>query len=952
MAVEIDSIEIVATAKTDDAIKNLDKLTEKLQGLQGIIGKKLEFPSTVRLDDYIDSLSRIGDLKISSTISTRLEAIATATKNLMANIDVTKMSVMASAFESMAGLKGVRMPRAVSESKSADGTSKTSDRYKGNIFMTSKDVELIDRANTATGKYADEIKLVNQAYDDGRISMSKRLSYLRQIVSEQDKATKESAREAIEAEKAQEEAAKAKLKAMSEAASRISSDAVKMAKQLKKVAEVTYTIAKGFTKLAGNLAFAPFKKLGNSISDAVKKLGTFFSSIKRIAVYRAIRTALKEITQGFQEGIANLYQYSKLINGQFAKSMDMLATSALYAKNSLGAMVAPIINRLAPAVDYLVDRFVDLLNVINETIASLTGAETWTRALKYPTEYAEGMDDASKAAKKFKATILGFDELNVLNDNTDNSRSSASDALDYSKMFTEEVVNKSTAGWIERVKEAWQNADFSEIGEDIGTALKNALDGIPWESVKGKVEQASKSFATLFNGFVETDGLGNTIGVSIAESLNTAVIGIDKFFTTMHWDSIGKFMGDGLNGFVTTFDSNRLGGSIAHVINAGIDTLYNFFSTTDWAEVGRFLGDGINGFRNDFDSKRLGRSIAKAINSGVTTIKEFISTVKWSKFGEFFADGITGFFDEINTKELGQTISECILNAIYMVDMFFKRTDFELIGERIGQLIKELDWVAVLGGLASIVLDAIRAAFNTLKGLIRDNPTFGVAVAAIIAAKLFTAFTGASIIATVGSGITTMMSSAIGGITVTGALASACSALGVIIGTAIAAAMSGIIGYKLGNLLYDKVKFIRDWADGLVDKTFGVDKSDPGYVYKKPVFTLADKILQTGLDLIGYASGGFPDMGQMFIAREAGPELVGNIGNRTAVANNGQIVEGIASGVEFANEAQNQLLREQNQLLRQILAKEGNVTISTDSLMDGFSRKNRRDGRTMVSVGW
>lgn len=48
-------------------------------------------------------------------------------------------------------------------------------------------------------------------------------------------------------------------------------------------------------------------------------------------------------------------------------------------------------------------------------------------------------------------------------------------------------------------------------------------------------------------------------------------------------------------------------------------------------------------------------------------------------------------------------------------------------------------------------------------------------------------------------------------------------------------------------------------------------------------------------DITAYASGGFPEHGQMFIARENGPELVGQIGNRAAVANNDQIVDGIAS---------------------------------------------------------
>lgn len=46
-----------------------------------------------------------------------------------------------------------------------------------------------------------------------------------------------------------------------------------------------------------------------------------------------------------------------------------------------------------------------------------------------------------------------------------------------------------------------------------------------------------------------------------------------------------------------------------------------------------------------------------------------------------------------------------------------------------------------------------------------------------------------------------------------------------------------------------------------------------------------------------YAKGGFPDFGQIFIAREAGPELVGTIGNRNAVVNNEQIVESVSTGV-------------------------------------------------------
>lgn len=88
-----------------------------------------------------------------------------------------------------------------------------------------------------------------------------------------------------------------------------------------------------------------------------------------------------------------------------------------------------------------------------------------------------------------------------------------------------------------------------------------------------------------------------------------------------------------------------------------------------------------------------------------------------------------------------------------------------------------------------------------------------------------------------------------------------------------------------------------------------------------------------------YAQGGFPDMGQLFIAGENGPEMVGTMNGRSAVANNDQIVEGVASGVARANAEQNALLREQNRLLSALLAKSGS----------GF-RSNAQTGRSIQAA--
>lgn len=79
--------------------------------------------------------------------------------------------------------------------------------------------------------------------------------------------------------------------------------------------------------------------------------------------------------------------------------------------------------------------------------------------------------------------------------------------------------------------------------------------------------------------------------------------------------------------------------------------------------------------------------------------------------------------------------------------------------------------------------------------------------------------------------------------------------------------------------------------------------------------------------------------GDVFIANEAGAELVGSINGKTSVANQGQIIEGIAGGVQRANSEQNTLLREQNSLLRRILEKETNINLGASA---GFGRTVRR----------
>lgn len=80
--------------------------------------------------------------------------------------------------------------------------------------------------------------------------------------------------------------------------------------------------------------------------------------------------------------------------------------------------------------------------------------------------------------------------------------------------------------------------------------------------------------------------------------------------------------------------------------------------------------------------------------------------------------------------------------------------------------------------------------------------------------------------------------------------------------------------------------------------------------------------------------------GDVFIANEQGAELVGSINGKTSVANQQQIIEGIASGVERANSEQNALLRQQNELLRGILEKDASVRIGASAALGRVARQS------------
>ena len=288
-------------------------------------------------------------------------------------------------------------------------------------------------------------------------------------------------------------------------------------------------------------------------------------------------------------------------------------------------------------------------------------------------------------------------------------------------------------------------------------------------------------------------------------------------------------------------------------------------------------------------------------------------------------EGVHLVFDKVSTaiKNVSDTI-DSVKNVI---------TTFNNLKTKVGEVIDQVPALKqAYGGLKSFFSDLFSKDGGIGK-IVSDGFDFIKTKAGDVASwfkeKLNIGSTGASSAGSAG---------ALGSAAAGGALPSGVGAGGI--------ATAVVLGLSAGKQWWKDM--IGTWKDS--------DKSGSTKVLESIKHTLWDltpigALVNFGKNLFGFANGGFPDAGQLFIAREAGAEMVGSLGGHTAVANNDQIVEGIREGVEAAMERQNQLLRRQNELLQALLEKEGSAEINVSSFYQAVNRTNQRNGKTIIPIG-
>ena len=371
--------------------------------------------------------------------------------------------------------------------------------------------------------------------------------------------------------------------------------------------------------------------------------GGFQGGLKGLLMYglgiRSLFALVNRLRSVLTEGMNNLAQYNDSTNG----SLSMLMSSLTQLKNALATAFAPILNAAAPMLNLLIQKVTAAVTALGQLFASLTGQSGFVAAKRVNQDYAKSLNSnadsakkANKENKKLQNTLFGFDQINKLNDNSDsddNADTSTGGGLTPADMFESVPLDSKVSDFAKKLKDAWKNADFTEIGQIVGTKLNDALNRIPWGPIQNTSRKVGKSIGTFISGFVEVPDLGTNIGKAIAKAVNTGVGGINAFLDNTGWDSVGKFIGDGLNGAADTVDWPGIGHLYAQKWNAVFAVIGEAARTFKWTGFGQDLAGGLNTAITDFDWAGNGVRVGDLAKGLLNTIVAVLEQTDWRKLG-------------------------------------------------------------------------------------------------------------------------------------------------------------------------------------------------------------------------------------------------------------------------------------------------------------------------------
>lgn len=525
-----------------------------------------------------------------------------------------------------------------------------------------------------------------------------------------------------------------------------------------------------------------FQKIRAGISgeiEPLRQLGINLSvaNMEAYALSRGITTSYNAMSQA--EKVALRYNYLMSVTGDVQG--DFARTSGTWANQvrlltlnfqSLSAVIGQgLIAGILPAIqalNALMSKLMQAANAfrnfmyvlmgkklkgsqsgVSDIVSNLGGIET------AGDDASSGLDDATSSAKKLKKalSVLPFDQLNQLADNSDNSGTASKslgsglgdladsfagiqDSLDEVLTVDETPINK----WAAKIRKAFINKDWQGLGftiaDMINVGMQKIYEVINWNNVGPKITEFVNAFTTAFNSMVrgiDFDLMGRLLGAGINTAVNTLNLllgegGID-------FSGIGAKLSQLLKGAIKEIDWTGLGNLIGNSFMASWKMLSGFVKDmskkdgagiTGWGKLGTALGNALNGAIEKIDMNTIADALSGLLNGAFESLKSFTETFNWDDLATKIRDGIAKFIKDTNWKENGQALGDFISHLCTALKNTLTKDTFYEFGQGVGTFLGELPWGEILSTAAELILGGLSSAFNGLvDGLKEDHPLVG-----------------------------------------------------------------------------------------------------------------------------------------------------------------------------------------------------------------------------------
>lgn len=154
------------------------------------------------------------------------------------------------------------------------------------------------------------------------------------------------------------------------------------------------------------------EKTGKEFDKAAKGgLTNFLSTVRRLATYRAIRAALKFLSEAIKEGFNMFVTWDREQNNFMAgtaRNVDKLSEKWTMLKGQTGALGGALANTVVPIITWVVEGLTKMVDLLQMVVRSLQGEYSYYKLIYHEAKATTGQ------AKELKRVLFGFDELNIL----------------------------------------------------------------------------------------------------------------------------------------------------------------------------------------------------------------------------------------------------------------------------------------------------------------------------------------------------------------------------------------------------------------------------------------------------------------------------------------------------------------------------------------------------------